>query len=144
MMSHCRSTFGITMPTVTMTVTVTPLYFGATRTALTLCLLLLSHLGTVAVWGQYIYYPYAPNALYQQGMNVSFVSGLFQNYQEQAGFGSSGVYNGAFGVTFDRTEQYLFVTSADGKKIRKLNYRTTYVGSDITRKYCTVLHCTAL
>ena len=125
--------------------TVTPLYWGTTILYLCLYLcLLLSHLGTVAVWGQYIYYPYAPNALYQQGMNVSFVSGLFQNYQEQAGFGSSGVYNGAFGVTFDRTEQYLFVTSADGKKIRKLNYRTSYVGSDITRKYCLVPYCSVM
>ena len=82
----------------------------------------------------YVYYPFAPSALYQEGMNVSFVSGRFSFYQEQAGYGSNGVYNGVLGLSFDRTEKYVVLSSADGKKIRKLNFRTTYVGIDITRK----------
>jgi hypothetical protein len=82
----------------------------------------------------YIYYPLAPKALYQEGMNVSFVSGRFGFYQESPGFGADGIYNGVLGVTFERTEKFAFLTSADGKKVRKLNYRTTQVGPDITCK----------
>ena len=80
----------------------------------------------------YIYSPFAPTALFQQAMNLSFISGQFSFYQEQAGYGSNGVYNGVLGIAFDRTENFAFLTSADGKKIRKLNYRTTFVGSDIS------------
>ena len=83
----------------------------------------------------YIYYPFAPNAKYQEGMNVSFVSGRTGFYQEIAGFGSEGIYNGALGIAFEKTEKYAFVGSADGKKIRKLNYRTTQVGLDICSTY---------
>jgi len=79
----------------------------------------------------YIYYPFAPNAYYQEGMNVSFVSGRTGFYQETEGFGSQGIYNGALGLAFEKTEKYAFVASADGKKLRKLNYRTSQVGLDI-------------
>jgi hypothetical protein len=82
----------------------------------------------------YIYSPFAPSALYQESMNLSFISGSKGTYQEQAGQGTGGIYNGVLGVTFDRTYTYGFITSADGKKLRKLNYQTAYVGSDITRK----------
>ena len=82
----------------------------------------------------YIYYPLAPKALYQEGMNVSFVSGRFGFYQESPGFGADGIYNGVLGVIFERTEKFAFLTSADGKKVRKLNFRTTQVSADITRK----------
>ena len=94
-------------------------------------LALIFNLLLVAV-NAYIYYPLAPNALYQEGMNISFVSGDSKKFQEKAGFGSDGAYNGAFGLAFERTEKYSFVGSADGKKLRKLNYRTTQVGLDIT------------
>jgi len=93
--------------------------------------------GLIAAFAQadYIYYPLAPNALYQPGMNVSFVSGRTGYYAEIAGYGSDGQYNGALGITFDRTEKYAFVTSASGKKIRKLNLRTSQVGDDITSNF---------
>ena len=82
----------------------------------------------------YQYYPFVPNALYQTGMNVSFVSGMFSFFQDNAGFGTSGSYNGVIGITFDRTEKFGFLTTADGKVLRKLNLRTTYVSSDVTSK----------
>jgi hypothetical protein len=82
----------------------------------------------------YQYYPFAPNALYQTGMNVSFVSGVFSFFQDTAGFGSSGSYNGVIGITLDRTETFGFLTTVDGKALRKLNLRTTYVSSDVTSK----------
>jgi len=84
---------------------------------------------------QYIAYPFAPNALYQPWMNVSFVSGKLGYFAETAGFHSSGVYNGVLGITFDKTETYGFLTSADGKKLRKLDLQTTQVGIDVTRTY---------
>ena len=80
----------------------------------------------------FVYYPFAPKALYQEGMNVSFVSGRLAYFQEQSGYASAGIYNGVLGAVFDRTEKYVFLTASDGKKVRKLNFRTTYVGSDIT------------
>jgi hypothetical protein len=83
---------------------------------------------------QYIAYPFAPNALYQPWMNVSFVSGRLGFFAETAGFHSSGVYNGVLGITFDKTETYGFLTSADGKKVRKLDLQTTQVGLDVTSK----------
>ena len=83
----------------------------------------------------YIYYPLSPNALYQEGMNVSFVSGRFLFFNEVAGYGADGAYNGVLGIVFDRTEKYAFLTSADGKKLRKLNVRTTQVGPDISSKF---------
>ena len=83
----------------------------------------------------YIYYPLAPRALYQEAMNISFVSGRFGFFSEFAGFGADGSYNGVLGIAFDQTEKFAVLTSADGKKVRKLNIRTTQVGNDITRKY---------
>ena len=95
--------------------------------------------GALALAGRlvegYIYYPLSPNALYQEGMNVSFVSGRVLFFNEVAGYGADGAYNGALGIVFDRTEKYAFVTSADGKKLRKLNIRTTQVGEDISSKF---------
>ena len=82
---------------------------------------------------QYVVSVTTPNALYQQWMNVSFVSGRLSYYAESAGFHSGGVYNGVLGITFDKTESYGFLTSADGKKVRKLDLATTQVGNDITR-----------
>ena len=88
----------------------------------------------VLVSSQYITYPFAPDALYQPWMNVSFVSGRLGYFAETAGISSSGVYNGVLGITFDKTETYGFLTSADGKKVRKLDLKTTEVGLDVTRK----------
>jgi hypothetical protein len=88
----------------------------------------------------YIYYPFAPNALYQSAMNVSFVSGRSRYFQEEAGFGSQGSYNGVLGITFDETEKWGFLTSADGKKVRKLNQRTTYLPPDITSSSYRLYH----
>lgn len=82
----------------------------------------------------YVYYPFAPSALYQAGMNVSFVSGKAGFFADVAGYGSSGAYNGALGIALDRTERFAFISSADGKGIRKLNIRTTQVGGSITGK----------
>jgi hypothetical protein len=82
----------------------------------------------------YTYYPYAPNALYQHWLNVSFASGKLGFFSEKAGVGSGGSYNGVLGITFDKTEKYAFLTSADGKKLRKLRLNDEYVGLDITRK----------
>ena len=93
------------------------------------CLLLLHRIAA-----NYIYYPFAPNALYQEGMNISFVSGRFSFYAETPGYGANGIYNGVLAVAFERTEKFAFLTTGDGKKARKLNYRTTQVGPDITRK----------
>jgi hypothetical protein len=90
---------------------------------------------------QYIAYPFAPNALYQPWMNVSFVSGRLGFFAETAGFHSAGVYNGVLGITFDKTETFGFLTSADGKKLRKLDLQTTQVGLDVTRKiHSYILH----
>jgi hypothetical protein len=86
---------------------------------------------TISINGLF-YNPLAPKALYQTGMNVSFVSGDSTVFAERAGYGSDGKYNGALGVAFERSEKYAFVGSADGKKIRKLNYRTSFVNIDIT------------
>ena len=91
-----------------------------------------SFFAVIAIAHSYVYSPLAPNALYQEGMNVSFVSGQLKSFAEQAGFGSNGIYNGAFGLIFEKSEKYAFVGSADGKKIRKLNFRTTQVVLDIT------------
>ena len=45
------------------------------------------------------------------------------------------------GITFDRTERFALLTCADGKTIRKLNTRTTQLGSDISGKLrITLLH----
>ena len=90
--------------------------------------------------GQYIYYPYAPRALYQPAMNVSFVSGSLGFFDEADGYGKEAGYNGCLGITFDRTEKYLFVGSADGKKLRKLNYYTKYAKT-IALKRDTVGNC---
>lgn len=67
-------------------------------------------------------------------MNISLISGTFESSSEKVGYGRAGSYGGTLGITFDRTENYLFIASADTKTIRKLNYRTTYVGPNITRK----------
>ena len=83
---------------------------------------------------QYISYPFAPDALYQPWMNVSFVSGRLSYYTDAAGFHSSGMYNGVLGITLDKTETYGFLTSAYGKTVRKLDLQTTQVGLDVTRK----------
>jgi hypothetical protein len=83
---------------------------------------------------QYVSSAFAPNALYQMWMNVSFVSGRLGYFAETAGFHSGGVYNGVLGIALDKTEKYGFLTSADGKKVRKLDLKTTQVGLDITRK----------
>ena len=104
------------------------------RILITVCLLLCCLTQSWA-GSLYVYYPFSPNALFQAGMNVSFMSGKYTFYNELPGFGDSGVYNGAFGVTFERTEQFVFVSSADGKNLRKLNYRTTFVGEEITSTY---------
>ena len=48
-----------------------------------------------------------------------------------------GSYNGVLGITLDKTEQWGFLTSAEGKKIRTLNLQTTQVGGDITGIYFT-------
>jgi hypothetical protein len=93
---------------------------------------------------RYVYYPFAPNALYQSGMNVSFVSGRVNYFQEEAGFGSQGSYNGVLGIAFDETEKWGFLTSADGKKVRKLNLRTTYLPPDITSKIIISIVCRVL
>ena len=83
----------------------------------------------------YIYYPLSPNALYQEGMNVSFVSGRVSLYNDVAGNGADGSYNGALGIVFDRTERFAFITSVNGRKLRKLNIRTTQVGADISSTF---------
>jgi hypothetical protein len=80
------------------------------------------------------YYPFAPNAQYQRWINVSFASGKLGFFSEKAGVGSSGAYNGVLGITFDKTENYAFLTSADGKKLRRLTLNSAYVGLDVTRK----------
>ena len=84
------------------------------------------------MYGETVYYPFAPQALYQAAMNITFLSGRFNYYQEQPGYSANGVYNGVLGLNFERTEKYIILASADGKKLRKLNYRTKYVGQDIT------------
>ena len=87
----------------------------------------------------YEYYPFVPTGLYQTGMNVSFVSGRFSFFQEIAGYGSGGSYNGVIGITFDQTEKFGFLTTSDGKILRKLNLRTTLVTADITGKLLSIL-----
>ncbi len=89
----------------------------------------------------YIYYPFAPNAHYQEGMNFSFFSGYKTTYAETAGYADKGTYNGVLSVAFERTEKFAFLTTGDGKKIRKINYRTSLVGPDITRKLCYLCFC---
>jgi hypothetical protein len=79
--------------------------------------------------------PSAPRALYDVGINVSFVSGTFQYFAETPGIGNNASYNGVFGIALDRTENYAFLSSAEGKRIRKLTLSSTAVGTDITRKY---------
>jgi hypothetical protein len=90
---------------------------------------------SIVVQSEYVYYPYAPLARYQSNMNITFVSGRTGYYQETAGFGSNGVYNGVLGITFERTENFAFLTTAIGKTIRKLNVRTTFVGEPLTRTF---------
>ena len=67
-------------------------------------------------------------------INVSFVSGRLGYFAETAGYHSGGVYNGVLGITMDKTETYGFLTSVDGKKVRKLDLKTTQVGLDVTCK----------
>jgi len=82
----------------------------------------------------YVFSPFAPNALYQKWLNVTFVAGKLSYFSEVAGIGSTASFNGVLGIAFDKTEAYAFLTSADGKKVRKMELSTRNVGSDVTRK----------
>jgi hypothetical protein len=77
----------------------------------------------------------SPNALYQNRINVSFVSGKLGNFAERIGYASSASYNGITGIALDKTEQYAYIASGDSRTIRKLNLATTEVGSNIASKY---------
>ena len=83
---------------------------------------------------KYRNYNPAPQALYQPWMNVSFASGKRLFYQEAAGTGNTGSYNGVLGIAYDRTEQFAYITSPVGKKLRKLRLSDTYVELDISSK----------
>jgi hypothetical protein len=83
----------------------------------------------------FVQYDLAPNAIYHNWLDVRFVSGSLQVFAETPGVGNHSAYNGVLGAAFDKTEDYLFLSTAEGKKIRKLNIATTAVGSDVTRKF---------
>ena len=82
--------------------------------------------------GNYFHYSLARNALYQEGMMVSLVSGMIDLSLEHSGIGTSAAYHGVLGLAFDRTEKYAFISSGDGKSIRKLNFRDGEVGGVIS------------
>jgi hypothetical protein len=67
-------------------------------------------------------------------MNVSLVLGQQQYFQDISGFGARSSFNGVLGITLDKTETYGFLSSADGKKIRKFSLATNQVGDGISRK----------
>jgi hypothetical protein len=83
----------------------------------------------------YVYYPLSPSALYQNYMRVSLASGQKKFYNDVSGYGAAGSYNGAYGIAFDQSETFAFVTAVSSKKLRKLRLSDEYVGSDITCKY---------
>jgi hypothetical protein len=87
----------------------------------------------------YVFSPFSPNALYQKWLNVTFVAGKLSYFSEAAGIGSSASFNGVLGITFDKAEAYAFLTSADGKKVRKMELSTRKVGYDVTRKLHTLV-----
>ena len=68
-------------------------------------------------------------------MNVSFMSGRYQFFSEAAGYASMGSYNGVLGLALDRLGSYAYLTSGDGKTIRKLSITSTEVGLNIAGKY---------
>jgi hypothetical protein len=86
------------------------------------------------VHAQYIFNPLSPNALYQPYMNISLASGQKAFYNDLAGVGKAGSYNGAYGIGFDVFNQYAFITAVESKKLRKLRLADNYVGDDITRE----------
>ena len=65
---------------------------------------------------------------------MSFVCGRVQYFADLPGTGSAASFNGAFGIAFDRTESYAFISSSEGKKIRKLSLASRSVGTDISCK----------
>ena len=82
----------------------------------------------------YVYYPFAPNALYQKYMQVSLAAGQYRFYNDLAGIGSYSSFNGVYGIGFDNTETYALITSVESKKFRKLRLSDEFAGPDITRK----------
>jgi len=85
--------------------------------AIVLCLHIIG-LSMVAA-DPFIYYPLSPNALYQAYMRVSLASGQYQYFNDLPGLGSYGSYNGAFGISFDKTATVALVTAVESKKLRK-------------------------
>jgi hypothetical protein len=72
-------------------------------------------------------------------MDVSLEAGKLGFFAESPGIGASASFNGALGIALDRTEQIAYVTSADGKKLRRINLLTHYVGSDFTGNHNVLL-----
>jgi len=77
-------------------------------------------------------YPLAPNALFEPRINVTTYSGQAGLFEDVAGIRFDAHYNGAFGIAFDKLEQYAFISSNDGKRIRKLSLFTSQAGLDVT------------
>jgi len=65
-------------------------------------------------------------------MDVTLEAGTIGFFAESPGIGASASFNGALGIALDRTEKLAYVTSADGKKLRRIDLSTHYVWSDVT------------
>jgi hypothetical protein len=78
-------------------------------------------------------------ALYENGIRVSYVSGKFQYFSDLAGNKLTTAFNGVLGIALDRTENYALVTSAEGKKLRKLSLLTLESSLDVSSKCCQFL-----
>lgn len=74
----------------------------------------------------------SPKALYEEGFQVGPFAGRQNFYQDLSAIGTSAGFNGVSPVAFERTEKFAIVASSDGKKIRKIDLRTKFVGVDIT------------
>jgi len=68
-------------------------------------------------------------------INVSFFAGKPNYFIDVPGTGHLASFNGVLGITLDKTESFAFLSSADGKKIRKMILATATVGSEITGKF---------
>jgi hypothetical protein len=78
---------------------------------------------------------FTPNARFEPLINVTTFSGQVGLFEDVAGIHYKAHYNGAFGITFDKSEQYAFISSNDGKRIRKLSLFTSQAGLDLTGSY---------
>jgi hypothetical protein len=98
---------------------------------MTFVILILLSFTTISNQG-FVNSSYTQNARFEPRINVTTYSGQVGLFEDVAGIRFDAHYNGAFGIAFDKSEQYAFISSNNGKRIRKLSLFTSQAGLDVT------------